>query len=289
MVSFDPETHTYYAEDGRVLPSVTQVLQAVGLAPDYGNVPEEVLRRKAERGTHIHKEIEDFIKNGEIGFSKEFGEFAREFGNGCSDPESEVILSNDEIAGTCDLRFKRNGEKTLADYKTTATLHREYVRWQLSLYAYLDGSAINRVEAWHFAPEGLKIWATEPRTKEEVEEVLRCYREGRKYQPPAPIDEGKLMELEEAEKAIEDLKKKIAEHEERKKAIMDALCETMEATGTKSYEGERVKITYVAPCEKKTIDAKKLKEEKPEIYESYLKTTMQKASVRITLKGKKDA
>lgn len=42
-----------------------------------------------------------------------------------------------------------------------------------------------------------------------------------------------------------------------------------------------VKLTYVSPSERKTIDSKKLKEEEPEIAKQFTKTTNVKASVRI--------
>ncbi len=286
MLEFDQETHTY-AEDGRVLPSVTQVLRAVGISPDYGSVPEEILRKKAERGSFVHREIEDFVRNGTIGFTPEFGEFVKEFGNGCSEPESEVMVSDGRIAGTADLIFERDGKPTIADFKTTATLHRDSVAWQLSLYAYLSGREIERGEAWHFSPSGLRVYEVILKTKEECENLIQAYLKGEKFNAPAPVEENKLIELEEAEKAIADLKKRIAEYEASKAEIMDAIKAAMEATGTKTYEGDRIRITYVAPVEKKTVDSKRLKEERPDIYEQYTKTTLQGASVRITIKGEK--
>lgn len=42
-----------------------------------------------------------------------------------------------------------------------------------------------------------------------------------------------------------------------------------------------MKLTYVSPSERKTIDSKKLKEEEPEIAKKFTKTTNVKASVRI--------
>ena len=70
MIRFDEENHRYTL-DGKTLISVTQLMKKHGLAPDYSAVSESVLAAKAERGTLIHKEIEDFNKGGEIGFTQE--------------------------------------------------------------------------------------------------------------------------------------------------------------------------------------------------------------------------
>jgi hypothetical protein len=47
-------------------------------------------------------------------------------------------------------------------------------------------------------------------------------------------------------------------------------------------------ITYIAPTIAKTLDTAKLKAEKPEIYNEYLKDTEKKEQVRIKLKGEKE-
>jgi len=52
MITYDDATHTYL-NDGKKWPSVTQVMQCVGLS-DYSHIPEHVLRYAAERGTIVH-------------------------------------------------------------------------------------------------------------------------------------------------------------------------------------------------------------------------------------------
>jgi len=49
---FIPETHTYL-EGGRVVTSVTQILERAGLV-DYSHIPDAVLEHKAEIGTAAH-------------------------------------------------------------------------------------------------------------------------------------------------------------------------------------------------------------------------------------------
>jgi hypothetical protein len=52
VLAFDAPTHTYRV-DGELVPSVTQLLDAAGLTPDYSVVPPHVLQHARERGIHI--------------------------------------------------------------------------------------------------------------------------------------------------------------------------------------------------------------------------------------------
>jgi hypothetical protein len=60
---FIPESHTYVA-GGRVVPSVTQVLDAVGLI-SYDHIPQAILDHKADVGTAAHAACH-FLDEGEL-------------------------------------------------------------------------------------------------------------------------------------------------------------------------------------------------------------------------------
>lgn len=74
------------------------------------------------------------------------------------------------------------------------------------------------------------------------------------------------------------------ELEDKEKEVRAALEAAMGQFGIKSFENDILKVTYVAPTTKTTIDSKALKKDKPDIYEKYAKTSNVKASVRITVK-----
>lgn len=59
-LEFNPELHQYKA-DGLVIPSVTQVLKAVGLV-NFDFVPADVLQAAADKGTKVHQTTELFDK-----------------------------------------------------------------------------------------------------------------------------------------------------------------------------------------------------------------------------------
>lgn len=282
MIEFREETHEYFL-DGKKLISVTQLMRKHGLAPSYDAVPEEVLKAKAERGTLIHKEIEDYIKNGEIGFTTELAEFIYHIIDNKIVPcLSEAIAYNDIVAGTVDLLFT---DHTIADIKTTATLHKEAVSWQLSIYSYLLGCVAQRGQAYHFNAEGkLNVVDIPLKPVAEVERLLDCERRGEIYKQELTVSNTQLAELVEVESLIKRIEEQKKAAEAQATELRAQLMQAMEANGVTSFENENIKITYVAPTTRTAIDSTKLKKELPEIAEKYTKTSNVKASLRITLK-----
>ena len=76
MLEFNETNHTY-TFDGKVLISTTQLMRKHNLSPNYDMVNPEVLQSKAKKGTLIHKEIENFIKENQLGFTDELYEFQK--------------------------------------------------------------------------------------------------------------------------------------------------------------------------------------------------------------------
>ena len=296
MIRFYPETHEYYNDNKKLL-SVTQLMRKHGLAPSYDGVPSEVLQRAAEKGTLVHKEIEDYIKKGEVGFTAELTAFKRyaDTQENTSVYESEYILYNDIVAGTADLILIENGEFIIADIKTTSTLHKEAVSWQLSIYAELfnarvtDGNTITRGQVFHFDKDGeLNVVEIPLKPVEEVKRLLDCERKGEIYTQTAVVEGMEdlplqsLMVMETHLKRLDEEKKKT---EARAQELRAEIMAAMEQNGVKSFENESIKLTYVEPTTRTSIDSTKLKAEMPEIAEKYTKTSQVKASLRITLKG----
>ena len=129
--------------------SVTQLMRKYGVSPEYKGIDEETLRLKAQRGTLIHKELQDWAETNERGFTKELGQFidwAKE--NNYKPLESEKIVYNDVVAGTIDTIGMLGDKKIIADYKTTASYHEDAVSYQLSIYEYLLGEKVDLMCFW---------------------------------------------------------------------------------------------------------------------------------------------
>lgn len=130
-LTFDPATHTYTL-DGRVVPSVTQVLRA--LPDDYAMVDPAVLERAAELGRAVHRIIELDILGGlvleEVDFHllpylDQWREFLASSGFRPLLSESLVASRRYGYAGTLDLFGLLNGRKALLDNKRTAAVPRK--------------------------------------------------------------------------------------------------------------------------------------------------------------------
>lgn len=68
------------------------------------------------------------------------------------------------------------------------------------------------------------------------------------------------------------------------KEMRQELQRCMDEYGIKSFENDILKITYIEPTVRTTIDSARLKQELPAVAEKYSKRSMVKASVRIEVK-----
>lgn len=289
MIRFDEASHRYFDGD-RELISVSALMRKHGLAPDYSGIDKNVLQAKAERGSLIHKEIETYIKTGEIGFTKEcaaFWQYVQK--NGLTELASEKIVYNDMCAGTVDLILKNdNGDLIIADIKTTATLHVDAVSWQLSIYNYLYGWRADKAQAFHYdADSVLNVVDIPLKPFEEIQKLFEAERAGETYKPfggVAPINTKALDKITMLETIISTLDIKKKEAEAQRDELKAALLAEMEQKGVKTFETDNVRLTYVAPSTRATIDTARLKKEMPEVAEQYTKKSETKASLRITIK-----
>lgn len=79
-----------------------------------------------------------------------------------------------------------------------------------------------------------------------------------------------------------DRQKKLLEAQD--KTLRQELQEAMDKYGVKKFENDILKITYVEPTTRTTIDSARLKKELPAVAEKYSKISQVKGSVRIDVK-----
>lgn len=294
MVNFDESTHTYTDENGKKLISVTTLLRDAGISPSYDFVNEQVLKAAADRGTLIHKEIEDYIKKGEIGFTRELQEFIRYVeDNNLTVLASEKQVNNDNVAGTIDLIVRTNtGRIIYVDLKTTSTIHTQAVSWQLSIYKDLD---LNNdyenhqdyedafLQVWHFDKDGnLTVKEVLEVCKERLQDLYDSYINGSQF--VVKVEDNDLAELYEVEKIIAYFENEKKKAEENAKLIRDKIVASMKEQGVTKFENDKIIISYIAPSTKETLDSAALKRDRPDIYSQYKKVSNVKESVRIKLK-----
>ncbi len=139
LLEYIDESHTYIY-NGVILPSITQILK-IKFGNKYDGVSHQVLQRASERGTAVHKAIEDYEKRSLDDLNcvelRNYKFLKRMFNFECVDNEVPIVLFLDGkpiCAGRIDLILKENNEFGIGDIKRTSVLDKEYVAYQTNLY-----------------------------------------------------------------------------------------------------------------------------------------------------------
>ena len=132
------ETHTYLYE-GLMLPSVSQIL-GMKYKNEYASVPPAVLNNAAQRGTAVHKAIENYNNSGYDDGSEAVRNFKfmqKQYGFEVLDSELPIVIFKDDMPIACgrlDMTMLMDGETGIADIKTVSALNKEKIAYQLNLY-----------------------------------------------------------------------------------------------------------------------------------------------------------
>ncbi len=169
-IRFIEEGHIYLLDETYVLPSVSEILKFI-FHDKYKGIDKEILNRKADFGTKVHRVIELSEQSSPISPTNSFAsvndeiykEFAELLKNMYVEAsfnqykklvkkynievlEQEQIVSYENIfAGRLDMIGNVDGCYSLLDIKTTADLDKEYLSWQLSLYELALGKQFEKL------------------------------------------------------------------------------------------------------------------------------------------------
>ena len=290
-VAFNQGAHTYHLGD-KELKGVTGMLSAMLFKDKYAGISEDVLAKAAAYGSGVHEAVELWHTLGIDDNSPELAKYKELINAETTTFEaSEYLVSdNENIASSIDLVFSdKDGHIMLADIKTTyGGLDKEYLSWQLSVYAYLfehqnPGLHVDvLIGIWLRKGEGYTSFITR-RPDEEVERLIYEYANGL----PCSLSKAQTLpaEVTTLADAIADMELQIktmtAQRDELKEKILGLMrennCDKVELDG-------RVLITRVAATTREALDGKALKESHPDIYAQFLKTSPVKESLKITIR-----
>lgn len=276
-VLFDEEFHTYML-DGVFLSGITKVLGEKLFPDKYKDIPEAIVEKARERGSMIHKEIENSFKGVAAVFpSEEFEAFKK----GTKDIEfieSEFIVSDDKKYATAiDLVDK---SINLYDAKTTYKLDKEYLQWQLSIEAYLLEKQCKvkagKLYGIHLRGNKCKITEVQRIDNDKVEALL--YEDNVVKQNVDLVAYQDLcVKFRDAEKQYKDLEKQF---KDMKAKIADVMYEK----GVYNFDNDIMSITLKDGYVKKQVDTDKMKKEYPDVYEECLKEINVSKSITIKFK-----
>lgn len=259
-LSFDSETHTYTL-DGEVIPSVTQIIDAV-TGKDFSKINPDVLRAAAGHGTLIHLDVS--TKN----YQTPEGKWIR-------DELADAKIKNEVVgytivdgfafAGTADILNAT--EKSIDDIKTQSA--KDLLSWtiQLNLYSLIFPGA-NQLRVFHTPKTGnYTIVPIALLAPEKNKEIINAYREGR------TLDNSFLSAIERPESSSLDLvvsKYTVGELTTNAKEILATVKKNLA-----NYKAENYSETNIADAKRDKAElnaaAKKLNDKRIELEREFNK------------------
>ncbi len=281
-IRFDKEQHRYFLGVAE-LSGITGFLKKRVFPNKYKDIPLWILDRAASNGTLIHESIE-LLDGGfpPAEMSDELKSYQRiKKENNLTTVTNEYIVTDKEhFASGIDLVLTNDKEEIiLADIKTTSVLDKEYVSWQLSIYAYLFEMQNPSLKA----DKLFVIWLRGDKSEyaeveridtEIIKDLLQCEVDGKQFVNPLAKPEADVpVAIKNAEYSVYTLVTQLKELNEKKKQLSEGLLKLMQENDVKSYKGQYITLSRKAAYTKKSIDSKKLEKKYPEVYAACIKET----------------
>lgn len=289
-VFFNQYEHTYTL-NGKTLSGVTSLLNRQLFKDKYTYISEEILANAAERGSLIHETIEVVDSLGvESKLTEVIAYLDIKKKNNLKTLENEYLVSdNEHIASSIDLVFD---DYSLADIKTTSKLDKEYVSWQLSIYAYLFELQNPTLKAGKL----YAIWL--PRKQygdpalvevdriptDIVKELIECDKRGEQFRGQiVPTKEQSLTIAQDVIDEVVTITRQLKDMKARYEELQQGLLILMKQNGVKSFKCDSLSLSYKEPTTRKSIDSKALESKYPDIYNELLKESTVKESLTIKI------
>lgn len=297
---------------------VTSLMKRMGLSKGYGKVSPDVLARASARGTAIHELLQGYeigtpvsaticyqwtcqdgsVQETEEDVTKMLQAYRSLSKDNIKCVAVEYMVSdNDCVASLIDL-VSEVDENTvdLMDYKSSSSLDKKGLSWQLSFYKYLFERQNKKIKVRnllgiHCHDKNVKMVSVPYQGDDAVEGMIKAYKEGE------PL-------VTETAELLPDLVSLVPEHpmmeealltklrlQEQMEAIEEYLKEATEELKTKMTEGNYTQVKascgkYILVAEHDSVifNTTKFKADHPDLYEKYSVTTTSPAALRF-LKG----
>ena len=293
-VEFDELAHTYTL-DGKQLSGITGIIKDY-LFPDmYKGVHERTLEAAAERGSSVHSQVQMIINGFPPARTDRSVEAFFDKMQGTEFIASEYLVSDlHHFASSIDIIDSR---LNLYDIKTTDKLNREYLSWQLSIYAYLFELQNPTLKAGalygcHLRDGKATLIQVERINSEIIADFLCAAADNLPWANPLErIDDTllkdqatQLARLAEIEDYLADFKARAKAMEDEKAKLTEGLLDIMEQRNVKTYKTDRLTLTRVDAHTSPKFDSTTFKKDYPQMYERYVKESNVKRSLRIAIK-----
>ena len=283
-VVFHEESHTY-SLNGKELKGITGMIERQLFPHKLDNIPADVLKKAAELGSAIHKACQIYD---EIGVEDPIPQVAvykklleKEF------PTAKVI-ANEYIV--------TDGEHfAIVDVKTTYELDREYVSWQTSIYKNMFEKQNPGIKVVCLAalwlPKNVNqlhkagFFVVDDKGSEAVEALMEAEKRGEQYVAVvAPQGEQHVILANDAIDEMLEAERLVKHYTEILEGYKRDALDAMLKYGVKSFDAGRVKMTLVPGGKSMRFDSTRFKKENPDLYAQYMKESVTKDSIRVTVR-----
>ena len=276
QVIFNQEAHTYHL-NGVQLQGITGMIERQLFPDKYTGVPDYVMKRAAAKGSFVHEVCELIDELGVQHESIQAENYVRlKRIHNLNHEASEYLVSDNEHFASCIDKVYRVDDDTfdIGDIKTTYKLDRDYVSWQLSIYAYFfeiqnPGAKIRKLLAVWLRNEEGEVVEVERKPASAVQELLACEINGTQFMQPAELSKAPALFLK-MENEIAGILDRLKELETKKKDLQDGLMREMVKAGVYTWKGERISITRKKDSIRKGFDKKAFEADYPELYQKYM-------------------
>lgn len=292
-VLFDEESHIY-SYGGTKLSGITTILSKYLFPKKYENVDEGVLEKARLHGSHVHSQIESLINNKWTKSEKaEFMDIAlqetKDFVQLLKDSGIKMLCSEYLVSDQMWVASKIDLVDTnynLYDIKTTSTLDTEYLRWQLSVYAYLFELCNKDLKAGklygiHLRDGKTKLVEVDRISDDIIISLINAFafNEPEFINPLNTLGDNEDYLINE----LADVRKKLEGLEKREKELLDEIKECMVNHCSYSIKRDTWSISRGKDSTKPKFDEAKFKEEKPAMWAKYQKMSKVSGAFRVTI------
>ena len=152
-MTFNEEKHEYMV-DGKVVPSVSEIMKCATCLYYTDEIPPRVLELACKKGSAVHNSIEDYLLFEEYTIEPQYEPIFKQFIKWLEEYKPKIIkveyqMTNGKYAGTCDLICRINDKTIGIDYKTSSQLHTQMIAIQEAAYNELANYNKIRVDEWY--------------------------------------------------------------------------------------------------------------------------------------------
>jgi hypothetical protein len=290
-VVFEAERHTYKLGNLELV-GITGIIKSQLFPGMYSCVSNLVLEKAAQRGKDTHDAFAafDLIGTVEPFFESDLKQYSDLLNkHGFTVIDSEYLVTDfSHFATAIDKVLTDNdGNIFLADIKTTYSLDKNYLSWQLSICKYLfeltnPELKVSGLVGVH-VKDGVAFHKIEEKPMEWVMELLDCQIKGLPYSDPelTVVSDSRTLQL------IEDItlmESEIKRLNVLKNDLKEKIQEAFNSHGVERWKNEWFVISKRKAYERILVDSDKLKKLNFDLYEECKKITQIGESINIKLK-----